>query len=200
MTLPHQTGADPSASDRLPAQLADLDRIAAMLRTLGRQARAEAQRRPPDASVLLEHARQAQAFIRHCATRTSRYTGPAPRTGPAARILAQAYTTALLHGAAVHRDLAAAVDLALRMTATGKPARPDGEAAALYRRRSDQARTYLRHAEDSAAHGAARIADLAGVLAPRAAPGAAGAGEQAETAGPPSRTRAGPAPGSRARR
>ncbi|MEY9956827.1 hypothetical protein [Streptacidiphilus sp. MAP5-52] len=161
MTRPSAARAVPRAAGQLLTGAGGLDRLAALLRALGRQARDQAGPLPPDAGVLLEQARQAQAFIRHCAARVSQHTGPSAAAEPVAR----AYSVALTHGATVHRDLAAAVDLALKLAVAGPPDNADSEAAVLYRQRGEQAQGFLLHADECAAHGAARVMDQARLMA-----------------------------------
>ncbi|MGK4581667.1 hypothetical protein [Kitasatospora sp. HPMI-4] len=136
----------------------DLEVVAGMLRALGHNA-ASTPSGPvpsvPDRNALLEQARQAAAFIRHCGDNAEHY-GRQPADNPSAAPLAEAYGVAMSHAATVHRHLGAALDLTIKV-AVSAAAEPGSQAEALRRRRTEHACTALDNADQCAAQGAEAV-------------------------------------------
>ncbi|MEU9041450.1 MULTISPECIES: hypothetical protein [unclassified Kitasatospora] len=143
----------------------DLEVVAGMLRALGHNA-AVTPSGPapgvPDRSALLDQARQAQAFIRHCGDNAEHY-GRQPADNPSAAPLAGAYEVAMSHAATVHRHLGAALDLSIKY-AQSPSERPGSPAEALRLRRAEHAAAALDSADQCAAQGAEAVLAFAGRL------------------------------------
>ncbi|MFE2107995.1 hypothetical protein ACFXAF_19325 [Kitasatospora sp. NPDC059463] len=171
----------------------DLEVVAGMLRALGHNAAATPSGPAPgvpDRRALLEQARQAQAFIRHCGDNAEHY-GSQPVDNPLAAPLAGAYNVAMSHAATVHRHLGAALDLSIKYVQS-PPDRVGSPAEALRLRRAEHAAAALDNADQCAVQGAEAVLAFAARLPPspsRPAPAAAAQVITSPAASAPSRRR-----------
>ncbi|MFB7474254.1 hypothetical protein [Kitasatospora sp. NPDC056184] len=164
---PATFGGAVSAGSR-PDYRDDLAVVAGMLRALGRNAAATPSGPVPgipSRDALLEHCRQAQAFIRHCGDNAEHYRHQPVADNPSAAALASAYGTAMSRAATVHRHLGAALDLSIKC-ATAAPAEPGSPAEQLYLRRAEHTVTALDSADRCAAAGAEEVLAFTARLAP----------------------------------
>ncbi|MEU4113262.1 hypothetical protein AB0F71_02015 [Kitasatospora sp. NPDC028055] len=166
---PATFGGAVSAGSR-PDYRNDLTVVAGMLRTLGHNAAATPSGPVPgipSRDALMEHCRQAQAFIRHCGDNAEHYGRQLVADNPSAATLADAYGTAMSRAATVHRHLGAALDLSIKC-ATAAPAEPGSPAEKLRLRRAEHTVTALDSADRCAAEGAEEVLAFTARLAPAA--------------------------------
>ncbi|MFE2722789.1 hypothetical protein [Kitasatospora sp. NPDC059327] len=146
----------------------DLAVVAGMLRTLGHNATTTPSGPVPglpSRNALLEHCRQAQAFIRHCGDSADHYRRQRDADNPSAAVLAGAYESAMSSAATVHRHLGAALDLSIKCE-TSAPAKPGSPAEELLLRRAEHTITALESADRCAAQGAEDVLAFTDRLAP----------------------------------